>query len=165
MTQVVSLLDVVGEIQIQNDESAAYINRETGELCSIENEVMSEIEEGLDVAELDESYGWERDYFQKAAEIFGSEDWLKLPRKRDMHDWKIMEDFCYECTSGKTQERLLRAISGRGAFRMFRDSLSDAQEKEWYRFRDHAYGKVASEWLEENGIEFKFDLDRHRSGS
>ena len=51
--------------------------------------------------------------------------------------------------------QLERALHGRGAFRMFKDTvhrlgLQDA----WYAFRDRALREIAIDWCEANGIEW-----------
>lgn len=82
------------------------------------------------------------------------EDYIPLPDQYQIHEYSMMEDFVYEHTTGKAQEQLEHAMQGRGAFRRFKDKLYDLDlEKQWYKFRDEAYEKVAREWCEKYKID------------
>jgi hypothetical protein len=41
MTAIVSLRDVIDEMELMSDEASSYINRKTGELITITNEMFS----------------------------------------------------------------------------------------------------------------------------
>lgn len=85
-----------------------------------------------------------------------STDWLQLPDKFEIHDWAIMESFCGTVEDPEHRAELLGAIRGPGAFRIFRHIVNTVGiEKEWYRFRDETYEKIAKDWLDEHGIEYK----------
>ena len=63
----------------------------------------------------------------------------------------IMEDFAKQ----HDNEWLFRALKKRHPFAMFRDAVEQANLlDQWYAFRDEEYGKLAQEWLEDNGIDF-----------
>lgn len=81
------------------------------------------------------------------------EDYIPLPGQYDINEYRMMEDFIYELPAGRQQDVLEQAIRGKGAFRRFKDSLYDfALEKNWYRYRDAAYEKIAREWCERYGL-------------
>jgi hypothetical protein len=87
--------------------------------------------------------------------VVNSDDWLELPSKFDIHEYKIMEDFCRDVDDAEMSERLLRNIRGTGAFGRFRAAIDLlAIEQQWYQFRREAFESFAIEWLEENGIEY-----------
>ena len=50
---------------------------------------------------------------------------------------------------------LFRALEKQRPFAMFRDAVENANLlDQWYAFRDEAYGKLAQEWFDDNGIDF-----------
>ncbi|MEC1697904.1 UPF0158 family protein [Schinkia azotoformans] len=72
-----------------------------------------------------------------------------------MNEYEMMEDFCYSLSNDKDRNRLLNAISGRGAFRRFKDEIIYMGIRdEWFEFRDKCYEKVAIEWCKDNGIDY-----------
>jgi hypothetical protein len=63
--------------------------------------------------------------------------------------YRDMEIFAAGVEDAQLSERLERAIRGRGAFRYFRDVLSDHEQvlQEWYDFRDQRMTGRALDWL------------------
>ena len=75
---------------------------------------------------------------------------------RDPHaDYRDMEDFIATVSDVRLQERLWRAISGRGAFRYFKGVLDECpQERErWFAFKDAQVRQRLLDWLAEENIE------------
>ena len=65
-----------------------------------------------------------------------------------------MEEFIYELPAGKNQDVLARTIQGSGAFSRFKDKLYDLNlEKQWYKYREEAYEKIARQWSERHKID------------
>jgi hypothetical protein len=74
----------------------------------------------------------------------------------DIHEWEIMRRFAEDAGSEDLSARLLRAIHGKGAFRMFRATIEDADLiEEWYQFKHEALKTIAREALEELGVPYK----------
>ncbi|MGA2471827.1 MAG: UPF0158 family protein [Solirubrobacteraceae bacterium] len=65
-----------------------------------------------------------------------------------------MEDFAARVSDPRARDLLLRAISGRGAFRRFKDTLLEFPElrEEWFRFHGRLMERRAIEWLELAGL-------------
>ena len=65
-----------------------------------------------------------------------------------------MEAFIATLRSRHLQERLERAISGRGAFRYFKDVLMDypVEREHWFRFKQERLHQRILDWLEAHGI-------------
>ena len=63
--------------------------------------------------------------------------------------YRDMQDFIATCQAGVLQDRLSRAIAGRGAFRRFRDTLYEYPEapKQWQAFHDYRIQSRAIRWL------------------
>ena len=152
MTVVVSLRDVVNEMDVMSDESHGYLNKETGELVTITDEEINAIENNDDWGDYPE---WQQEALVTAKKVLDSSDYLPLPSKFDIHEYAIMERFCYSVENPKLSDELSYQIRGSGAFRRFKDTIHRyGIEDEWYRFRDQAFEEIAIEWLESNGISF-----------
>ena len=152
MKAIISLKDVVGEMEMQSNESVAYLNKRTGELITLSDYDLPAAEDEDDTSELPD---WQKEMIQKAREVAESDDYLTLPSKYDIHEYRIMEDFCYSIENQELSDKLLCRIKGRGAFRHFKDAVNFMGiEKDWYRFRDSEIERIAIAWLEQNGIPY-----------
>lgn len=152
MQAAIRLRDVVAEMDMIGDDFHALLNRITGELATISNEEIRAVEEEDDLEEYPQ---WQHDSIRKAEEILGSDDWLELPSKFDVHEWEIMRDFCYSVDDERLSSELLDAIHGSGAFRHFKNTVHyRGVEQDWYRFRQEALEQIARDWLERHDIPF-----------
>ena len=153
MQITVFLQDVVDEMSMQTDDMTAYINCKTGELYTLTADVKTLIDDEDDRTLLPE---WQQEEVIKADEILTSDDWLPLPTKYDIHEYSIMEDFCFSADNLEVREELLAAIKGRGAFRYFKSVIHRyGIQDEWYQYRDNEIGKKAISWLKNHGILYK----------
>lgn len=101
---------------------------------------------------------WQQDLLLKVHEAVHAPEWLALPSQREIHDYEIMETFCYAVDNDDHREQLLRAIRGRGAFRYFRDTADRlGLTEDWYAYRDQAYEDIAIEWLEAHDVSYVRD--------
>ncbi|MEX0725849.1 MAG: UPF0158 family protein [Planctomycetaceae bacterium] len=153
----VSLKAVVDEMDSQCDESQAYINKVTGELVTVGDEELSAAEEFEDEEgeELSEYPDWQQGAIKQAANVLASDDYLQLPDKFDIHEYEIMQKFCGSVENDNVRDELRQAISGKGAFRYFKDTIHHHNiAEDWYRYRDAALEKIAADWLESHGIPF-----------
>jgi len=156
MAPTVSLHEVVEELEALGEESAAYLNRETGELYSIRDEEASVFEDGVDPDDVPE---WLDDELPKIREVLESEDWLSLPTRFDIHEWAIMDGFARSIDDTDLRDELLTAIRGRGAFRCFKDAVHRRGiHEDWYRHRTATLGRIAADWLDGHGVVYIDDL-------
>jgi len=81
------------------------------------------------------------------------ERWLWVPAEGSDAGYEDMHDFIATVDEPRRAGRLDRAIQGKGAFRRFKDTLSDwPQEAErWYRFSDERRRGRARQWLSDAG--------------
>jgi hypothetical protein len=65
-----------------------------------------------------------------------------------------MEDFISTVKDARLRDRLWRAISGRGAFRYFKDVLEDhpRERERWFAFKDAQVRQRVLAWLAEEDI-------------
>jgi hypothetical protein len=66
-----------------------------------------------------------------------------------------MEEFAEASQIAAVRERLFRALAGRGAFRRFKDAVSEwpALREAWFAYRDHAHREWIRDWLNSLGID------------
>jgi len=153
MAAIVSLHDVIEQLELVSDEATAYINRKTGELITLTDEVLALAEDPDEAAEVAE---WQKDLLPKAQEVLASQDFIPLPGKFEIHEWSIMERFARSLTDTAASDELEAAVHGRGAFRRFKDAVHRLGiADEWYRFREAALEEIAIGFLEANGIAYQ----------
>jgi uncharacterized protein UPF0158 len=153
MAAIVSLRDVIDEMEMMSDEATSYINRKTGELITVTNEMFSLAEDPDEAADAPE---WQKDLLPKVREVAASEDFIALPGKFEIHEWSIMERFARSFADTAVSDELAAAVHGRGAFHRFKDAVHRLGiADDWYRFRDTALEEIAIEFLEAHGIAFR----------
>jgi len=153
MKPVVSLREIVNEMDVFSDENYAYLNRRTGELVTIREEEIAIAEEDYDLTEFPE---WQHDLIEKTREVLESNDYIPLPSKFDIHEYAIMERFCYSIKDEELSEELIYQIKGSRAFRRFKDAIHRHNiAEDWYLFRQQALEEIAVEWLEAHGIAYR----------
>ncbi len=156
MAVVVSLRDLIGEMQMLSDEHRTYLNKATGEFIMISNDDFRMAESD----EADELLEWRDEIVQDAEKVLSSDDYLEIPSKFDIHEYEIMERFCLSIPDVEISDVLLGKIRGSGAFRRFKNTIYRyGIEKDWFNFRDDAYREIAISWLESNGLSYKDDLN------
>ena len=152
MAVIVSLCDVVNEMEALSDEHTAYLNRTTGELLTVTHEELALAEDPEAAAEAPQ---WQQELLTKAREVLESEDFRPLPGKFEIHEWAIMERFAESLTNAAVSEALLATLHGRRAFRRFKDAIHRLDVTEaWHRFREAALEEIAIEFLDAEGIAY-----------
>lgn len=157
MAAVVSLSNLVGELQILTDEQRAFLNTTTGEIILALNDHLDLVESGEE--DFDDYPEWERTALLEAEKIFSSADFVELPGKFEIHEYEIMERFCLSVENERIRHELLARIRGSGAFRRFRETITrHGVENDWYRFKDEAFKEIAIDWLDRHAIAYVDDL-------
>ena len=152
---VVSLRDVVSEMDTLGDGFQAYLNRKTGELFTASEDELRQLDAGDDDVDQD-APAWQVEVTSKLRSINESEDWLQLPSKREFHEWEVMADFCRSVANDTLREDLLDAIRGSGAFGRFKSMIHrHGLIDDWYRFCDEQFMDFAAAWLRANGIAYR----------
>jgi hypothetical protein len=145
--------DIIEALELAGDEHTRYLDKRTGEIFSITNEEMEAAEEDELISEYPD---WQRESILKAREIIESNEWfVSLPDQADVHEYKIMEDFCLAFENRRAGEDLHRLIKGSGAFRRFKDAIySQGLEEAWFQFRRREFERIAIKWLEQEKIHY-----------
>ena len=150
MAKTIALDDLIDGIDMQSDDVTAYLDRDTGEVMTVGDEIASLSEQG-------EWREWERELIEVLRQVEkGSTRYLQLPSKLDTHEWEIMRRFCDTVGDDQIKELLLQAIHGRGAFRRFKDEVGrSGLLNPWFDFKRNALREQAIEWCQDNDIPFK----------
>ena len=152
----VSLNDIVQEMQVISDMMTVYFQRSTGKFIMVDDDYIYAAESEV---ELDDRPEWEQEAIRETAEVLAREDdgdYVPLPTRYDIHEYAIKERFCATVENRKIANDLSRSLSGKGAFRKFKDSLKrHGIDKIWCAYKDGEYKEIAREWCEENGISWR----------
>ena len=117
----VKLSEIVGEMELQHGQGSLYLNKKTGEVVLLMEEGWLTDEEGESSEELPE---WQREVLMVKKDILQNrENYLELPSKVEINEYRIMEDFCHSVEDRGISENLFDAIKGRGAFGRFKDNI------------------------------------------
>jgi Uncharacterised protein family (UPF0158) len=88
--------------------------------------------------------------------------WRRIRSTESYESYRDMADFVAAVHHRRAADLLDRAISGRGAFRRFKDTLFEFPElrDQWFRFRDARARRRALRWLADEGLVERADADR-----
>jgi len=144
--------DVVEALEFATEGTSSYIHRATGRVVTISDEEMRSAEDQeTDLSDLPE---WRKNAVTEALEVLASEQWLPLPSRFDLHEWRIMDDFVHTLAVQSDRDELAYAIRGRGAFRSFKATIRRlGHEDAWYAYKAASLDHFVREWLTENGFE------------
>jgi hypothetical protein len=168
----VDLDELVSAFDDGSPELTFYLDTDTGEVVLVTDETRRELEKIYE-----EMYGegdepvvafeevlrqrnlpdWQQEELRTAdlvEEDFGTR-FVKVPKAESRDGYSDMEAFIDTVQDRCFQNRLSRAIQGRGAFRRFKDTLfDDPRERErWFAFQNEDVLQRVLEWLEDEEIE------------
>jgi hypothetical protein len=100
---------------------------------------------------------WRKEALQEADQVeagYGSR-YIGVPQADSHEAYRDMQVFISTVQDERLEDRLWRAISGRGAFRYFKDVLTDypRERERWFEFKDAQVRQRVLDWLESEGIE------------
>jgi hypothetical protein len=95
----------------------------------------------------------------------GAEDlvgWRRIRRTESYESYRDMAEFVAAVHHRRAADLLDRAITGRGAFRRFKDTLFEFPElrDQWFRFRNARARRRAVHWLASEGLVDPADAER-----
>jgi hypothetical protein len=152
MPAAARLNDIVEALEMQVNESSSFLDRDTGRVENVSNDLLREAEES-DGDEALDLPTWQKQEWEIAKLIVSTDHFRKLPSKLEVHEWAIMQDFSRSVKSDRIREDLLHAIHGAGAFRNFKNTLRrHGVESAWFVFRAEALRQFALDWCQENEI-------------
>ena len=143
---------IVDALEMLSDRHTSYLDKDSGEVHHISDEVLRLVEEEESPESLP---GWQREEYEIAKKICESDQFPMLPSKFDVNEWQMMEDFGLSLRNEAAREEVLSAIRGRGAFRNFKDAIRRRRvEDDWRKFRAGALLQIAIDWLESEGVSY-----------
>jgi hypothetical protein len=134
----VDLADLISAMDMTTrDTIDFFLDTTTGEVICLSRD-LEEDEDRLDEVDSDDTGRFVRIDEFESAQSYG-----------------LMEDFVRTVTSEHLQRELQRAISRKGAFRRFMDTLLGVprERERWFEFQQSQQRQMASQWLEEIGIQ------------
>jgi len=149
----VKLSAILEALEMQGDETHAFLDRQTGDAVVLSDEELRAAEDGDDVSDYPE---WQRDNIEQANLVRADDGsrFVALPDRFEINAWEMMRDFALSVEDEAISGALLDAIQGRGAFRYFKDQVHDRGLAEsWHEFRAGRYRQIASDWCEEHRLE------------
>lgn len=102
----VQLETIIEAIEMVDDTSKGFLNIDTMEIVWLNDYFDSEENEKIS-AEIDNHFN----------------HYLRLPTQWEIHEYSIMKDFIDSLEDTHIQNKLYRAINGRGAFHRFKDTV------------------------------------------
>jgi hypothetical protein len=166
----VDLEELASAFEDSSYELNFYLDLETGKVELVTEDTRRELE-AFDKLEKDEEFSaeeqqpasergipeWQHDALTVARaveESYGTRH-VAVPKVESHEAYRDMEDFIATVRNPLLQERLYRAISGRGAFRYFKDALLDypKEREHWFAYRDEHTRQRMLEWLRAEEIE------------
>ena len=147
----ISLAAVIEALDMQSDEVRSYLDPESGEIITF-NDEEAQIAEGND---WESAPDWMKQQLPKIKRALDDDRMLPLPDRIHIDEWRMMQNFAAEDSQCACRHELSSAAGGAHAFRRFKDAVNRlGLEQAWYRYRDAAYHRVAQEWLEQNNIPY-----------
>lgn len=192
MRDIVISADSLESLELAFDDAtfqtSYYLDVETGDVIPVTEEFSSELESIRDdlpdaeIATEDEV----ADAMRKAIEERGMPEWeeellleayrveseygtryIGVPNEGSREGYHDMQAFIRTVEDERLQDRLWRAIDGRGAFRYFKDVLYEHPEEQerWFEFKHERLVERVREWLESEGLRPEFrKRDRPTNG-
>ena len=117
----VRLQEIVDALQMQSEESSCFLDRSTGRIETVSEDLLRAAEQSSDQAL--ELPAWQRPEWELAQRIVAVSYFEPLPTRFEVHEWAIMQDFAQSLTSEQVREELLHALHGAGAFRHFKSTV------------------------------------------
>ena len=149
-----------------------YLDSETGQVLLVSDEDQGELErirerivgagsqEAPDFAQAIEELGvpdWQQEGLLLADKVErdATGRYIEIQKADSGDGYRDMQEFISTVQDQGLQDRLWRAIQGRGAFRRFKDVLLEhpGERERWFDFGDERVDKRMLYWLEEMGIE------------
>jgi hypothetical protein len=160
MNPPAKLSDLILALDMPSEEFRTYFDRKTGAVVSVEEMMLSSLENGEE-EDPDDLSDWQMEEYEIAKEIVSDDGsrFLPPPDKFEFHEYRVMEEFIHSLDDNETANQLWHAIKGRGAFRYFKDTLHRLGiQQSWYDYLEKAQREFVIEWAKENKVAFEDDL-------
>lgn len=160
MNPPAKLSELMDALEFESVDRRTYFDRHTGRIVSVEDSILSAVEEGEDET-LTGVPDWQKAEVETARAIVNhsGDRFIDPPGKFKFNEYRLMERFIRALPDAETAEQLWRAIKGKGAFRHFKDTLYRLGiQDQWYRHRDAAMKEFVIDWAEANNVPYEDDI-------
>jgi hypothetical protein len=160
MNPLAKLSELTEALEFESVDRRTYFDRHTGRIVSVEDSILSAVEEGEDEA-LRSLTGWQKEEVETAQAIVNhsGDRFIDPPGKFEFNEYRQMERFIGTVENAEAAEQLRRAIKGHGAFHHFKDTLYRLGiQDQWYRQRDAAMKEFVIGWAEANNVPYEDDI-------
>ena len=164
MNPPAKLSELILALDMPSEEFRTYFDRKTGTLMSVEDTMLSSLEDGEE-DDLDDLADWQKEEYETAREIVADNGsrFIPPPDKFEFHEYRVMQEFIRSIDDNEAANQLWDAINGRGAFRYFKDTLHRLGiQQSWYDYLEEAQRKFVIEWAKENNVAFEDNLRKSR---
>jgi hypothetical protein len=144
------------------EEFRTYFDRKTGEFVSVEEAMLSQLEDGEE-KDPDDLAEWRKEEYEIAREIVSDDGsrFIPPPDKFEFHEYRVMERFIHSLGDNQAADQLWLAIKGSGAFHRFKDTLYRLGiQQSWYDYLEEAHEEFVVDWAKENNVAFENDLPK-----
>jgi hypothetical protein len=156
MAVEVKLDAIIEALESADDSISSYLDLETGEVHSITEEEFDLVEDARTALEDVPDWQHQAVILARAIRQHEGKRYLALPDKFDVHEWNIMDRFSQSLRNTHLRNDFHGAIRGAGAFRLFKRLLAEYNLWDaWNRFKRIELRRIAKQWCEENGIDFR----------
>ena len=133
----IDLDELVFTLEWHSDETASYLDVETGQIVAVSDLLDDEDQQSQD--EIEEN----------------TERYRYIEPIDSNESFRMMARFVDSLPEGDAQRVLAKSLQRRSPFRNFKDDLYDFPEvqNQWYKFHNEQLVQMAKEWVEAEGID------------
>lgn len=154
----VDIEDIALAMETSNEleECIWCLDTETGKVINVLRSVMDDVEEEDEDA-INHYSEWMKDMTKDAEAVLNDDEgrFAEIPKISSHEAYSYMERYIFSIKDEEIRNKLLGAIKGKGAFRRFKDTISEwpELEKRWFEYKDETMRREILDWLESIGIE------------
>ena len=152
MVNIEDLIEVFGNMI---DGIMYLYDKINAEIIEINVQYIDLAESYLDGESIEGLSDWEiATVYETVAVLENNEDYVFLPNKYEINDYRFMAKFSYTRAKKKHRIRLMDALGDRPSMLLFRRIIKELKlEQEWKTFKREEYLSIALDWCERNAIE------------
>ncbi|MCD4785629.1 MAG: UPF0158 family protein [Candidatus Eremiobacteraeota bacterium] len=143
--------DLECAMELQQDEMTHYLDKQTGEIITIMDDISRYAEE----EDIDHLQDWEKRDVELARKIESNwGNYIHVENVSSREGYRIMVGFAHTVKDENFQEKLFIALDGRGAFRRFKDVLyfNEDERQRFFKYHSESIKQIAEDWLESEDI-------------
>ncbi|WP_026703135.1 UPF0158 family protein [Salibacterium aidingense] len=154
MNSSIHLDTVVEAVMYSPDQVTSFLNRETGDVVQIREDVLRRAQVKAPHGMLDAEEKQERQWADAVVSA-GADIYLPLPDRRAVDEYQLMEEFIQNLKNPMMRSMLTRELTGSGVFRRFQDRVLElGLAGDWEAFRNEGYRAFARGWCEAHYVPY-----------